>query len=86
MWFMGGDFSDITGHEEKMGGMKRSNNSFEVFRDFIKKLGMREIISKGKNWTWVNNRQKEGYIEEKLDRFFGVWIGILNSLMLWFII
>lgn len=57
---MGGDSNDITEHEEYMGGKKRSDNSFEAFRDFIRKLGMGEIISKGRKYTWANNRQKEG--------------------------
>lgn len=29
-------------------------------------------MSQGRKWTWANNRKEEGYIAEKLDRFFGV--------------
>lgn len=32
---------------------------------------MGEILFKDRKWTWANNRQDEGFIEERLDRFFG---------------
>lgn len=32
---------------------------------------MGEIPFRGKRWTWANNRKEEGFIEERLDRFFG---------------
>lgn len=33
-------------------------------------MGMIEINYVGRQWTWANNREGEGFIEERLDRFF----------------
>lgn len=32
---------------------------------------MGEITFRGRRWTWANNRKVEGYLEERLDMFFG---------------
>lgn len=68
-WFLGGDLNDIKDNSEKKGGRLRSEASFTNFRDFIRALGAAEIQYKGPNWTWANNRENEGFVEERLDRF-----------------
>lgn len=46
-----------------------------VFRILIALLiiwrWMRSMRAIGNLYTWANNREGEGYVEEKLDRFFG---------------
>lgn len=32
---------------------------------------MEEVSFKGRRWIWANNRMEEGFIEERLDMFFG---------------
>lgn len=66
-----GDFNDIRSHEEKKGGRKRLESSFAGFRNFIAEIEMGDIKFKGESWTWGNNREREGFIQERLDRFFG---------------
>lgn len=34
-------------------------------------MEMGEVLFYGRRWTWANNRQGEGFIEERLDMFFG---------------
>lgn len=34
-------------------------------------MEMEEVKSVGNAFTWANNREGEGFVEEKLDRFFG---------------
>lgn len=68
---MGGDFNDIKDNSEKQGGRERLASSFVVFRNFISKMQMGEIKFKGEPFTWANNREGEGFIQERLDRFFG---------------
>lgn len=46
-------------------------SSFVDFRNFIVDMNMGEIKSRGESYTWTNNREGEGFIQEKLDRFFG---------------
>lgn len=71
MIFFGGDFNDIRNQEEKRGGRRRLDSSFRTFNSFINRMEIEEINSVGRVYTWANNREEEGYVEEKLDRFFG---------------
>ena len=68
---MGGDFNDIRCHDEKVGGRKRKDCSFWNFRSFIVSMEMGELKFRGEPYTWANNRDVEGFIQERLDRFFG---------------
>lgn len=63
--------NDIRNPEEKTGGRIRSVVSCKGFREFIEQMNMEELEFKGRQWTWANNWQNEGYIEARLDRFFG---------------
>lgn len=63
-------FREIKEKIEKRGGRLRSKASFRMFKDFIKGMRMAEIKYIGKGWTWANNREGEGFVEEKIDRFF----------------
>lgn len=67
----GGDFNDIRNHEENEGGRRRQDSSFVNFRNFISEMGMGEIKFRGHPYTWANNRENEGFIQERLDRCFG---------------
>lgn len=67
----GGDFNKIKNNEEKRGGRTRQESSFLGFKNFISEMGMRDINYKGRTFTWANNREGEGYIPERLDRFLG---------------
>lgn len=66
-----GDFNDIVTQEDKQGGILRMESSFKPFRDFIREMEMGEMNFSGRRWTWANNRVGEGFIEERLDMFFG---------------
>lgn len=61
-WIVGGDFNDIKNQEEKKGGNARLEGSFSGFRNFILDMGMGDLGFKGDMFTWVNNREGEGYI------------------------
>ncbi|CAI9117559.1 OLC1v1018964C1 [Oldenlandia corymbosa var. corymbosa] len=70
-WFIGDDFNDIGNGTEKRGGRIRRTGRFLGFCDFIRGMEMEEVDFVGRNWTWANNRDGEGFIEKCLDRFFG---------------
>lgn len=40
-------------------------------RELIEKMEIEEIAFYGREWTWANNWNEEGFIEVRLDRFFG---------------
>lgn len=58
-------------NDEKKCGKKIQENNFQVFRNFIAKMEMGDIKHRGEIYTWGNNREGEGFIQERLDRFFG---------------
>lgn len=68
--------NDIKCQEEKEGGRRRSEGSFEDFQNFIVEMEMGDIKFRGDAYTWKNNRENEGFIKERFDRFLGsvAWI------------
>lgn len=70
-WVTGGDFNEITNNEEKSRGRIRLESSFSGFRNFISDMGMGDLDFRGRTFTWANNREEEGFIQERLDRFLG---------------
>ncbi|KAL8525789.1 hypothetical protein ACS0TY_015142 [Phlomoides rotata] len=68
-WLIGGDFNEIKCNSEKKGGGRRALNLMADFDDVLDELGMRELITLGPKFTWLNKRTGRGRIWEKLDRF-----------------
>lgn len=64
-----GDLNDLRHPDEKQGGRSRTEGSCLHFRGFIDALNMFEIKYPGRHWTWANNRENKGFVEERLDRF-----------------
>ncbi|CAA0815770.1 Unknown protein, partial [Striga hermonthica] len=70
VWFSIGDWNSICAKEGKKRGRPRKDRSFDGFNKFISNMEMEEIGMEGHQFTWGNNRDTEGYVEEKLDRAF----------------
>lgn len=69
-WVILGDFNDILHNGEKVGGLYRSENSFQAFVNIVKDCQMKELPSQGNPFTWSCVRHKL-WIQCKLDRNFG---------------
>lgn len=41
-----------------------------MFKDFISDKNVVEVKYLENKWTLANNREGEGFVEERLDRFF----------------
>lgn len=67
----GGDLNDSQSADEKKEGRVRTESSLKGFKEFIEKIEMEEIAFQGRQCIWANNWENEGYIEVRLDRFFG---------------
>lgn len=68
--FWEGDLNDICRAGEKKGGRDRTESSYKGFKEFIERIEMVEVAFQGRQYTWANNWEDEGYIEARLDRFF----------------
>lgn len=55
----------------KTRGRKRLEGSFQNFRNFIAEMNMGEVKFRDNPFTWANNHANEGFIQERLDKFFG---------------
>lgn len=62
------------------GENRRTESSFQDFRNFIDDMGMGDMKYKGDTYTWANNREGKVFIQERLDRFCGstAWM-LLND-------
>lgn len=58
LWFMIGDFNEITDHSEKEGEGTRPNSSFLPFKQMISNCGMLEFSCSGNILSWVGKRNQ----------------------------
>ncbi|KAF8113566.1 hypothetical protein N665_0048s0027 [Sinapis alba] len=70
-WFMIGDFNEITSHEEKVGGRRRTDSSFLPFKHMLSDCGMLEFPFTGNMLSWVGKRSGNSTVRCRLDRAVG---------------
>ncbi|MBA0788662.1 hypothetical protein Gotri_000015 [Gossypium trilobum] len=68
-WVMGGNFNTIINEAEKEGGRRKSRVTMEEFRDVIEELTLVDIKSDKGLFAWVNNREGNNMVKERLDTF-----------------
>ncbi|KAK9921281.1 hypothetical protein M0R45_029799 [Rubus argutus] len=64
-WFVFGDFNELVGVEEKLGGCVRPSSQVRKFHETILDCGLLEVEFSGSPFTWSN-----GHTWERLDRGF----------------
>ncbi|GER55660.1 retrotransposon protein, partial [Striga asiatica] len=69
-WGRNGRLESYMLEEEKKGGRLRSEASMLGFRGFVEGMGMKELDMIGQSYTWGNNREGEGFVEERIDEAF----------------
>ncbi|PPS12808.1 hypothetical protein GOBAR_AA07832 [Gossypium barbadense] len=68
-WVVGGDFNAMLNDAEKEGGRRIVRAHINEFRDFLDDLALVDIKPDRGWFTWVNNRNGDRLIKERLDRF-----------------
>lgn len=68
-WCVFGDFNDILHNGKKIGGVWRSDESFDSFTQMIKACRLEELPSHDNGFTWSGLRNKS-WVHTRLDRCF----------------
>ena len=55
-WFTLGDFNEIAGNHEKIGGRIRPKASFQDFRDMRRTCGFQDLQTLGNRFSWIGQR------------------------------
>ena len=70
IWLCIGDFNQVLCHEDKFSFNTRSIVGADSFLNTINDLELCELKAKGQRFTWMNEREDEAFVMEKLDRAF----------------
>ena len=69
-WLCIGDFNQILSLEDKFAFHLNPITGAESFQQMIDDLALCELVSSGQKFTWMNRREEDGFVMEKLDRAF----------------
>ncbi|KAK7259820.1 hypothetical protein RIF29_25435 [Crotalaria pallida] len=77
-WVVIGDYNQILGPEDKVGGAGCDFAEIQAARDCLHECGLTEVGFVGSRFTWCNRRKSPDTIEERLDRAFAnqSWLDI----------
>lgn len=67
-WLVRGDMNSVVSPDEKRGGVPLTPGDLCGFSNFINQCHLLDLGLSGFLYTWRNNREGEGYIQERLDR------------------
>ncbi|XP_073137930.1 uncharacterized protein [Henckelia pumila] len=68
-WLIGGDFNEICYDSEKLGGNMKPAAQIADFRGVLDDCNLQSLHCEGNIFTWVNRRNSDGLIFERLDIF-----------------
>ena len=69
-WLYIGDFNQIFNNDDKFSFHQGTISGAESFHQVIANLALCELASSGQKFTWMNSREKDDFVMEKLDRAF----------------
>ncbi|PPD97602.1 hypothetical protein GOBAR_DD05374 [Gossypium barbadense] len=68
-WIVGGDFNAILNDAEKEGGRRKPRALVDEFKNILEELSLTDVRTCNGWFTWMNNREGNRLIKERLDRF-----------------
>ena len=69
-WVLAGDFNEPLMDDDKFGGRTVSVSRSLLFKDCLDKCSIIDIRFSGSQFTWINKRNLQALIQERIDRFF----------------
>ena len=69
-WVIARDFNEPLNDADKFGGRVISVNRSLLFKECLDKCNMVDLGFSGLRFTWTNQREVQGLIQERIDRFF----------------
>ena len=69
-WIIVGDFNEPLVEADKFGGKPVSINRSLLFKDCLDKCNMVDMGFSGSRYTWINRREINNLIQERIDRVF----------------
>lgn len=69
-WLCIGDFNQVLNDEDKFSFHKGIVAGADSFKQLIFYLNLCEVIASGQKFTWMNKRDGEDFVMERLDRAF----------------
>ena len=69
-WLCIGDFNQILSEEDKFAFLDRKIMGADIFQQTLNELGLCELEAKGQKYTWMNKREDESFVMERLDSAF----------------
>lgn len=70
-WLCIGDFNDLLSQGDKLGGNPHVIRRVLNFQLFVSDRELVELVAKGAQFTWCNQRVGEAHIKERFDRALG---------------
>lgn len=80
-WLCIGDFNQTLSKDEKFSFTQGSIVGANLFQQVILDLHLCDLTATGQKFTWMNNREENGLVMERLDRAFASaeWINMYPS-------
>ena len=69
-WLCIGDFNEVLNEDDEFSFNRGTVSGADSFQQLISILGLCEVIASGQKFTWMNRRDGEDFVMERLDRAF----------------
>ena len=75
-WLCNGGFNQVLSREEKFSFNQNPIPSAELFQQVLSDLQLCDLMASGQQFIWMNTREEDSFVMERLDRAFActVWI------------
>ena len=69
-WLCNGDFNQVLSREEKFSFNQNPIGSAKLFQQVLSDLQLCDLMASGQQFIWMNTREEDSFVMERLDRAF----------------